>query len=53
VLPEDELRRLGWPDPSRFAPVALEVTLRDIVEPLATIGIELSTEDRLFLSPTG
>jgi len=53
VLSEDQVRRLGWPDPARFAPVARKVTVRDIVEPLASIGIELSVEDRLCLSPAG
>lgn len=50
ALPEDELRRLGWPSPVRFASVAREVVVRDIVEPLAAVGIELPPNDRELLS---
>jgi hypothetical protein len=48
-LPEGELARLGWPAPHRFAPVARDVVVKDIVEPLATIGIVLPEEDRALL----
>jgi hypothetical protein len=48
-LPEDDLRALGWLTPARFAPVAREVAVRDILDPLATIGITISAEDRSAL----
>jgi hypothetical protein len=48
-LPEDDLRALGWLPPACFAPVALEVAVKDILDPLATIGITISAEDRAAL----
>ena len=48
-LPEDDLRALGWLSPARFAPVAREVAVRDILDPLATIGITISSEERSAL----
>ena len=42
----DDLRALGWLGRDAFAPVAREVVVRDIVEPLATLGIVLSEEER-------
>jgi hypothetical protein len=50
-LPTDELRRLGWPSPARFARVAREVVLRDVVDPLATIGIVVADDVRALLAP--
>lgn len=41
----DDLQALGWLGPSRFAPIARDVVLRDIVGPLATIGIALTEEE--------
>jgi hypothetical protein len=46
---ESELQALGWLAPSRFAEVARDVVVRDILDPLATIGICLSAEDRAAL----
>jgi hypothetical protein len=48
-LPEDDLRALGWLIPVRFADVAREVVVRDILDPLATIGITISSDDRASL----
>ena len=44
--PDDELRALGWLETATFARVAREVALRDVVEPLATIGIALTEPER-------
>ncbi len=41
-----ELAALGWLQRSHFARVAREVVVRDIIEPLATIGITLTPEER-------
>jgi hypothetical protein len=49
AVPEDDLRALGWLVPERFACVAREVAVRDILDPLATIGITISDEDRANL----
>jgi len=49
ALPEDDLRALGWLIPERFAGIAREVAVRDILDPLATIGITISAEDRASL----
>jgi hypothetical protein len=46
---EEELRALGWLSPAQFGPVAREVAVRDILDPLATIGIAISAEDRAAL----
>ncbi len=48
-VPEDDLRALGWLVPERFAKIAREVAVRDILDPLATIGITISAEDRADL----
>ncbi|MGO9838538.1 MAG: hypothetical protein ACLP1X_30520 [Polyangiaceae bacterium] len=48
-LPEDDLHALGWLAPMQFAPVAREVVIRDILDPLATIGITISADDRAAL----
>ena len=48
-VPEDDLRALGWLVPERFARVAREVAVRDILDPLATVGITISDEDRANL----
>jgi hypothetical protein len=48
-LPEGDLAALGWLGPARFAPVALDVAVRDILDPLATIGITVLDEDRSAL----
>jgi hypothetical protein len=44
-LSEDDLHALGWLGVEGFAPIAREVVVRDILEPLATIGITLSEGD--------
>jgi hypothetical protein len=49
AVPEDDLRALGWLVPERFAHVAREVAVRDILDPLATIGITISAQDRASL----
>jgi hypothetical protein len=51
--PSPDTRALGWLEPTRFAEVAREVVRRDILDPLATIGIEITKEERerLFESP--
>jgi hypothetical protein len=43
---DDDLRALGWLSLPQFGAVARRVAMRDIVEPLATIGITISAEDR-------
>jgi len=45
----EELIALGWLGPARFADIAREVVVRDILDPLATIGITISSEDRAAL----
>jgi hypothetical protein len=45
-LPTADIHALGWLGPSRFAPVAREVVVRDILDPLATIGIAISDDER-------
>jgi hypothetical protein len=52
-LPEDELKGLGWLLPHRFAAVAHDVVVRDILDPLATIGIAISDEERAALLAPG
>jgi hypothetical protein len=47
--PEDHLRALGWLSPARFAPVAREVVVRDILDPLETIGIAITPAERAEL----
>jgi hypothetical protein len=49
ALPADDLRALGWLKPADFAPVARDVVIRDILDPLATIGITITTEERASL----
>jgi hypothetical protein len=44
--PTDDLRALGWLRPESFAPIAREVVTRDILDPLQTIGIAITPEDR-------
>jgi hypothetical protein len=48
-LPAGDLQELGWLGPARFAPVAREVVVRDILDPLETIGIAISKEQRAEL----
>jgi hypothetical protein len=45
-LPAADVQALGWLGPARFAPVAREVVVRDILDPLATIGITISKDER-------
>jgi hypothetical protein len=45
----EDLPALGWLGATRFAPVAREVVVRDILDPLATIGIVVSAEERAAL----
>jgi len=47
--PPAEIQELGWLGPARFAPVAREVVVRDILDPLATIGIAIASEERAAL----
>ena len=47
--PEADLRALGWLGPARFAPVAREVVVRDILDPLETIGIAITPAERAEL----
>ena len=47
--PEDDLRALGWLRPEEFAPIAKEVVTRDILDPLETIGIAITPEERAEL----
>ncbi|MGH7436886.1 MAG: hypothetical protein ACRENE_14535 [Polyangiaceae bacterium] len=49
AAPENELRALGWLLPARFADVAREVVVRDILDPLETIGIAITKEERAAL----
>jgi hypothetical protein len=49
AAPEDELRALGWLLPAKFADVAREVVVRDILDPLETIGIAITREERAAL----
>ena len=45
----DDLRALGWLTPAEFGSVAREVTVRDILDPLETIGIAISAQERAEL----
>lgn len=45
----DELHALGWLPRATFAEVAKKVVVEDIVEPLATVGITISPEERAQL----
>jgi hypothetical protein len=47
--PEDDLRALGWLGPAGFAPVAKEVIVRDILDPLENIGIAITPMERAEL----
>ena len=42
----DDLRALGWLEPASFAEIAREVVVRDVLDPLATIGIGITAEER-------
>jgi hypothetical protein len=45
----DDLAALGWLPRPRFGQIAREVMVRDILDPLATIGIAISPEERAEL----
>lgn len=47
--PEEDLMALGWLGPSKFAPIAREVIVRDVLDPLETIGIGITPEERADL----
>jgi hypothetical protein len=47
--PEADLRALGWLSRPRFASIAREVVVRDILDPLETIGIAIAPEERAEL----
>ncbi|HTB77830.1 MAG TPA: hypothetical protein VK762_31510, partial [Polyangiaceae bacterium] len=47
--PVEDLEALGWLLPAKFAPVAKEVVVRDILDPLETIGIAITPEERADL----
>lgn len=51
--PVDDLAALGWPTKAAFAPVAREVVVRDIVDPLSTLGIVLTDDEREELGLAG
>ena len=44
--PLEELRALGWLEQEKFVPLAREVVVRDILDPLQAIGICVSDADR-------
>ena len=44
--PEEDLKALGWLGPAQFAPIAKEVVVRDILDPLETIGIAIAPDER-------
>ena len=46
---EADLQALGWLGPAQFAPVAKDVVVRDILDPLATIGIAITPAERAEL----
>jgi hypothetical protein len=46
---EEELRALGWLPAARFAEIAREVVVRDILDPLETIGIAITKDERAAL----
>jgi hypothetical protein len=48
-VPAEGIRALGWLEPARFAVVAREIVIRDILDPLATIGITITDEERATL----
>jgi hypothetical protein len=48
-LSSEDLKALGWLGTARFAPVAKEVVVRDILDPLASIGIAISDDQRTEL----
>jgi hypothetical protein len=52
AAPTSDLNALGWLGAAAFAPVAREVVVRDVLDPLATIGIVIPAEQRaaLFLA---
>jgi len=45
-LPSSDLRALGWLTPAEFGPIARDVVVREILDPLETIGIRISAEER-------
>jgi hypothetical protein len=46
ALPAADLSSLGRFRPARFCPIARDVVIRDILDPLATIGVALSADER-------
>jgi hypothetical protein len=48
-LSDAEVRSLGWPAPASFAPIARDVVVREILDPLSAIGISISPEERADL----
>jgi hypothetical protein len=49
ALSSEDLKALGWLGTARFAPVAKDVVVRDILDPLASIGIAISDHERAEL----
>jgi hypothetical protein len=47
--PCQDTRALGWLEPARFVEVARAVVIRDILDPLATIGIAITADERASL----
>jgi hypothetical protein len=48
-LPADDLRALGWLTPVEFGHLARDVVIRDILDPLETIGIGITPDERAVL----
>ena len=48
----EDLAALGWLEAHAFEAVARDVVVREILDPLATIGIEISPEERASLLGT-
>jgi hypothetical protein len=47
-----DLAALGWLEAHAFEAVARDVVVREILDPLATIGIEITPEERASLLGT-
>jgi hypothetical protein len=50
--PWGEINALGWLEPMRFADVARGVVAKEILDPLATIGIGIADGERATLLGT-
>jgi hypothetical protein len=45
----EDIHALGWLESSRYVPLAREVVTRDVLEPLARIGVVVAEDDRARL----